>query len=128
MKKSLFLVFFLFLFQIINAKAFFHSKEIKYVCEGKKGDKRLYIFDLKNKKVFFDSRDNQLGTDIKIGNNYFSWDISLNEIVTLDSGQYVMGEKFILNLNKDTKQLHLDLKTVKDGIKYSVRIYNCEKL
>ena len=129
--KKIIIIFFIFLLQIIDAKALFHlKKDIKYVCEDKKGKKTLFIFDVKNKKVFSDQKDNKSGIDVEIGENYFSWewDVDYYDRTRLDDGRYVNLKKFFAYLNTDTKQLSYDIDTLLNGRIYSVRFSNCEKL
>ena len=110
-----------------NSWSLFHKKEIKYICENNE-KKSLYIFDLKNKKVFFDHKENR-GRDLKIGENYFSWELDGDgDLVVLDNKEKVFSDKIVFYLNTDLKQLTVDLETIGQGTKYSVRVYKCNEL
>lgn len=128
MRLFIFIISFLIL-TFSNSWSLFHSKEVKYVCIKTSGaEKSLYIFDTKNKKVFVGDKDN-LGNDVKIGENYFSWEISGDgELVVLDNKEKVFVDKIVSYLNTDLKQLTVDLETIGQGTKYSVRVYKCNEL
>ena len=134
--KKIIIIFFIFLLQIIDAKALFHlKKDIKYVCEDKKGIKTLYIFDIKNKKVYHDVKIKD-GYDLVIGDNYYAWEMSGHELINSgifhENGRLMIVDKVYNLLNTDTKQLTYEAEesvTTKRFNKSNVTKYNnCEKL
>ena len=128
MRLFIFIISFLIL-TFSNSWSLFHSKEVKYVCtETSDNEKKLYIFDIKNKKVFVGDKDYS-GIDVKIGENYFSWELDGDgELVVLDNKEKVFVDKIVYYLNTDLKQLTVDFETIGQGTKYSVRVYKCNEL